>query len=65
VKAEGWGGGGGGGAFSTKLCRTLSAMFLPDNAILLLLLTAIELSLGGSTDKTSKNTYINETLQKT
>jgi hypothetical protein len=27
---------------------------------LLLLLTAIELSLGGSTDKTSKQTYINE-----
>jgi hypothetical protein len=28
-------------------------------------LTAIELSLGGSKDKTRKKTYINETVQKT
>jgi hypothetical protein len=33
--------------------------------LLLLLLTAIELSLDGSTGKTSKKTYINETIQKT
>jgi hypothetical protein len=34
--------------------------------MLLLLLTAIELSLGGSTDKTSKkNIHINETIQNT
>jgi hypothetical protein len=32
--------------------------------VLLLFITATDLSLGGSTDRTSKKIYINETIQK-
>jgi hypothetical protein len=32
--------------------------------IIIIIITAIELSLGGRTDKTSKKTNINETIQK-
>jgi hypothetical protein len=45
----------------SKVCIFLEAK---KRTLLLLLLTAIELSFGGSTDKTRKKTYINETIQE-